>query len=191
LIAIEGTVGRDVRQAASELWRRLRTTEAIGGVSKWDASGIFSELHVGRRKQHSLSPRALVLLYAADLAFRLRWEIRPALEHGQVVIAAPYVETAAAVGTAAGLPRSWLRKLFGFAPSPDACYRVKARGKGSRPKGKRLDGYAEFCAVILADRVASASPPELRSQMAAYLDEMESKNRCARVTGRLIADQHI
>ena len=40
----------------------------------------------------------LLLLYAADLAFRLRWEIRPALAEGYTVVAAPYVETAVAFG---------------------------------------------------------------------------------------------
>ena len=39
-------------------------------------------------------PRTLLLLYAADLAFRLRWEIRPALAEGHTVIAAPYLDTA-------------------------------------------------------------------------------------------------
>ena len=38
--------------------------------------------------------------------FRLRWEIRPVLEAGGVVIAAPYVETAVAFGAAAGSVRS-------------------------------------------------------------------------------------
>jgi hypothetical protein len=62
------------------------------------------------------SARTLLLLYAADLAFRLRWEIRPALAEGRVVVAAPYVDTAVALGRAAGLPSGWLTNLFGFAP---------------------------------------------------------------------------
>ena len=50
------------------------------------------------------SARTLLLLYAADLAFRLRWEIRPALAAGRTVVAAPYVDTAVAFGRAAGVP---------------------------------------------------------------------------------------
>ena len=42
--------------------------------------------------------RTLALVYAADLAFRLRWEIRPVLDAGGVVVASPYVETAVAFG---------------------------------------------------------------------------------------------
>ena len=62
------------------------------------------------------SARTLLLLYAADLAFRLRWEIRPALAEGRTVVAAPYVDTAMAFGRAAGVPVGWLTNLFRFAP---------------------------------------------------------------------------
>jgi len=94
-----------------------------GGVSVWDASGVFDDLAVAGPEAGVHSPRTLLLLYAADLAFRLRWEIRPALEKGAVVAAAPYVATAVAFGRAAGLPPAWLRELFRFAPRPsEACY---------------------------------------------------------------------
>ena len=59
-----------------------------------------------------VSPRMLALLYTADLVFRLRWEIRPALTEGRVVIAAPYVHTATAVGVGLGLPETWLREVL-------------------------------------------------------------------------------
>ena len=189
LIAVEGTRGHDLRDAAAELWHRFEARAVHGGVSAWDASGIFSDLHVGKRKHLSLSPRTLVLLYAADLVFRLRWQIRPALDQGQVIIAAPYVDTAVAFGVAGGLPRSWLTKLFAFAPPPDVCYRVKERGKASRPKGKPLDGHVEFCTAILADRGAPVGPSELRRQMVAYLEKLDGKNRCARLTRRVISSQ--
>jgi hypothetical protein len=189
LIAVEGTRGHDLRDAAAELWQRFEAREVLGGVSNWDASGIFSDLRVEKRKHLSLSPRTLVLLYAADLVFRLRWQIRPALDQGQVIIAAPYVDTAVAFGVAEGLSRSWLTKLFAFAPSPDACYRIKERGKASRPKGKLLDGYVEFCTAILADDVTAAGSVELHREMLAYLEELDGKNRCPRLTRRVISSQ--
>ena len=189
LIAVEGTRGHDLRDAAAELWQRFEARKVPGGVSNWDASGIFSDLRVEKRKHMSLSPRTLVLLYAADLVFRLRWQIRPALDQGQVIIAAPYVDTAVAFGVAGGLSRPWLTKLFAFAPPPDACYRIKERGKASRPKGKPLDGYVEFCAAILADGGAPTGAPELRREMVAYLEALEGKNRCPRLTRRLISSQ--
>jgi hypothetical protein len=191
LIAVEGARGHDVRDAAAELWHRLEARKVRGGVSNWDASGIFSDLRAEKRKHLSLSPRTLVLLYAADLVFRLRWQIRPALDQGQVIIAAPYVETAVALGVAGGVSRSWLTKLLAFAPAPDACYRIKERGKASRSKGRPLDGYVEFCAAILAHPAAPAAPSALRQQVVAYLEELEGKNRCARLTRRIISSQPV
>jgi hypothetical protein len=87
-----------------------------GGISKWDASGVFQELMVADEAAGAPSARTLLLLYAADLAFRLRWQIRPALAEGRTVVAAPYVSTAIAFGRAAGLKPKWLANLFRFAP---------------------------------------------------------------------------
>jgi len=189
LIAVEGTRGREVRQAAAELWRHLCARKAHGGLSRWDASGIFSELRVGKRKHLSLSPRTLVLLYATDLVFRLRWEIRPALEQGQIVVAEPYVETAVAFGVASGLPQPWLTTLFGFAPPPDDCYRIKEGGSASSRKGKRLDGFGEFCLAILAVGLAPADCAGLLRNMVSHLASLEDENRYRRLTRREISAQ--
>ena len=89
-----------------------------GGMSIWDASGLFQDLAVADEQAGAPSVRTLLLLYAADLAFRLRWEIRPALAEGRVVVAAPYVDTAIAFGRAAGLRSGWLTNLFRFATPP-------------------------------------------------------------------------
>jgi hypothetical protein len=99
-----------------------------GGISKWDASGVFQELAVADEAAGAPSARTLLLLYAADLAFRLRWQIRPALAEGRTVVAAPYVDTALAFGRAAGLKPSWLMNLFRFAPRPQQRRFVHERG---------------------------------------------------------------
>lgn len=189
LIALDGTRGRDVRAGAAELWRHLRSQNCHGGISRWDASGIFSELRMGKRKHLSLSPRSLVLLYAADLVFRLRWEIRPALEQDHIIVAAPYVETAVAFGVASGLPRPWLTTLFGFAPPPDDGFRVKKSGKASSGKGKPLDGFGEFCLAIHAAGLAPADHAQLSHKMVSHMERLERENRCRRLTGRTISAQ--
>jgi hypothetical protein len=112
LIAVDGVDAAAVLTAA----RRALGSPSRGGISHWDASGVFQDLIVAEENAGAPSPRTLLLLYAADLAFRLRWEIRPALAEGQTVVAAPYVETAVAFGRAAGLPAGWLANLFRFAP---------------------------------------------------------------------------
>lgn len=157
LIAIDGSRGADVAKSAERLAAALRERGAACVISRWDASGLFGEL-AQTPERASASPRTLSLVYAADLAFRLRWEIRTALAAGAVVIAAPYVETAVALGAGCGLPEQWLRELLRFAPQPDVQCLARERklDRGWKP---RLDrGYAEYCAAIfepLAPRLLS------------------------------------
>ena len=177
LIAVDGTRGIEIRKAARALGRRLTSREAPVGISWWDASGAFFEMGLGKRKHRTASPRTLMLLYAADLLFRLRWEIRPALEAGQTVIAAPYLDAAFAFGRACGLPRGWLKTLFSFAPQPDACHRAEERKKAAGWKGNAQAGFAEFSSAGLAVLSPSFEPVRLRRSMIAYLDKPVGRRR--------------
>ena len=112
LIAVDGVDPAAVLAGA----RAALGQPSRGGISQWDASGVFQELAVADAAAGAPSARTLLLLYAADLAFRLRWQIRPALAEGRTVVAAPYVDTALAFGLAAGLKPAWLKNLFRFAP---------------------------------------------------------------------------
>lgn len=140
LVAVDGVNGEAVKAHAravlAEIDRRHR-----GGISGWDASGLFKELEVAGEEAGMPSPRTLLLLYAADLAFRLRWEIRPALAEGRTVVAAPYVDTAVAFGRAAGLPGGWLAALFSFAPRAGRSRHVRAAAPRS---AARREGFVEF-----------------------------------------------
>ena len=175
LIAVEGGQGRYVGAAARFL---LRYSKVEAGISAWDASSIFYEMRCGNPGDSGLSPRVLVLLYAADLAFRLRWDIRPALEEGRCVIAAPYVETAIAFGRAAGLPHRWLVQLFRFAIKPHACYRIG--GRSESPLDEPTAGYLEFCCSTLSAGSPSWNSAELLRRFGNYLDRLE--RRSARTT---------
>ena len=42
LIAVEGSVGRDVSEAATALYDSLTERHVNTGVSRWDASGLFT-----------------------------------------------------------------------------------------------------------------------------------------------------
>jgi len=139
LLAVDGVHGGAVKAAARALVVSNRAKRA--GVSLWGASGIFDELDMAPKEVAKASARTLLLLYATDLAFRLRWEIRPALAEGRLVIAAPYLDTAVAFGLAAGVDAAWLRNLFLFAPRP-----AKRRLVDSPPPTKRglQMGFVEF-----------------------------------------------
>src|SRR5688500_9511231 len=137
--------------------------------SRFDASGLFGELAAAGHGDRNISARTLTLVYAADLAFRLRWEVRPVLESGGIVIAAPYTETAVAFGAAAGLEEDWMHELLRFAPKPG--YRSRAEEKkldrGWKP---RLDrGYAEYCVAMLEASTPKARWKQIRRNAMALL----------------------
>jgi len=181
LIALEGTRATDLRRAMERTRPRRHPLRAAGGVSWWDASGTFYEMWLGKRRHLTPSPRTLLLLYASDLSFRLRWEIQPALAAGRTVVAAPYLESAIAFGRASGLSRRWLAELFRFAPQPDLCYRVKEGKKSSGWKGKPTDGFAEFCSAVLSETAPSFNSVDLRAAMMALLDASERRRACRRL----------
>ena len=144
LVSMDGVDASALVAAA----RRAIVGPGKGGISHWDASGIFQDLGVADEAAGAPSARTLLLLYAADLAFRLRWEIRPALAAGRTVVAAPYVATAVAFGRAAGVPAGWLTNLFRFAPTP-AERRFIPSARGAAVK----DGFVGFA----SERVGKAN----------------------------------
>ena len=165
LIAVDGTRGKDVTLAGNDIVARLKHDGIECAVSRWDASGLFTDMAAGIGDKN-VSIRTLSLVYAADLAFRLRWEIRPVLEAGGVVIAAPYIDTAVAFGAICGLDEEWLRRLMRFAPA--AGYRGLAdERKIDRPWKRRTDrGYAEYGALMLeAAAPRRVSKPARRRMM--------------------------
>ena len=153
LIAVDGVDAAAVIAAAKE----ALGAPSRGGISRWDASGVFQDLAVADRDAGDPSARTLLLLYAADLAFRLRWQIRPALAEGRTVVAAPYLFTGMAFGRAAGLPSSWVMNLFRFAPRPDTAIFVHGLRDGRGPK----DGFVGF----VCDRIAGGEDQRFRQKL--------------------------
>jgi hypothetical protein len=140
LIAVDGIDAAAVL-AVARATLRARGRGTRGGLSRWDASGVFEELAVSDHQAGAPSARTLLLLYAADLAFRLRWEIRPSQAEGGTVVAAPYVDTAIAFGRAAGIPAAWLTEVFRFAPRPTARHAVVTAGARA---ARGSAGFVEF-----------------------------------------------
>jgi thymidylate kinase len=170
LIAVDGSRGKDISAAASALAAALKADGIECAVSRWDASGLFTELAAGAQLGGGVSMRSLSLIYAADLAFRLRWEIRPQLESGGVVIAASYVETAVAFGASCGLDEEWIRQLLRFAPDATVYGRTAER-KATRPWKRKLErGYCEFSAAMLDVSAPRRASQSARRVMISKLD---------------------
>ena len=169
LISIDGTRGKDVALAANDVVSKLKHHGIECAVSRWDASGLFTDLAAGAKAERNVSIRSLSLVFAADLAFRLRWEIRPVLEAGGIVVAASYVESAVAFGTICGLDGDWLRQLMRFAPP--ANYRgIVDERKIERPWKRRTDrGYAEYGALMLETAAPKRVSKGARREMMALL----------------------
>ena len=178
LVALDGTNGVMLRSEAERL-ARLCCGAADPAWSLWDASNTFYELRMAKAKNLTPTPRALMLLYASDLLFRLRWEIEPTLQEGRTVVAAPYVESAMAFGVAAGLPKEWIEELFRFAPKPAASFRLKEKKKGKEKKkdGDGEPGFVEFFCTSLARHYPGWETAEVRREMLKYLKSLEELGR--------------
>src|SRR5215831_13162710 len=173
LISIDSIRGRDLIPSARRLLHLNGKAKRPGGFSTWDASSIFYELHgVQSEVDETLSAQTLLLLFAADLRFRLRWQIEPALLEGQTVIAAPYVETGMAFGLALGLSRKWVTELFRFAPKPSAAFWVAGGAAATSPP---TAGFLEFCRCDLLMR------DEFFQKFVAHFDELERRGKCRRL----------
>jgi hypothetical protein len=165
LIAVESVssaaLKNGARLALASLDRRSRS-----GISHWDASGLFEELTIADESAGRPSVRTLLLLYAADLAFRVRWEIGPALAARRSVVAAPYVDTAVAFGRAAGLRGGWLKNLFRFAPVPSD-RRFVEPARVHQPDDD--NGFVEFGRERVVGAVSRLTGAEIVDRTAAYL----------------------
>jgi hypothetical protein len=182
LIALEGSGGRSMAMAAKLLERNLRRQKLAVASSVWDASDTFFQIAQGARGLPAPPPQTLILLYATDLAFRLRWEIRPAMEEGTTVIAAPYVETVIGFGRGAGLSQSWLRGVFEFAPAADDCYRVPEDTIPVDRRGTPADSFLEFCLAQLRAGPSSWDTEEIRKGLFAHLTRLEARGKCSVAT---------
>ena len=182
LIALEGSGGNTLAMAAKRLKKSLKKEGGRAGVSPWDASGIFYDILQGPREVPGATPRTILLLYAADVAFRLRWQILPALEQGATVIAAPYVETGIAFGRAAGIPLAWLRELFSFAPPAHASYRLEEDRIPPLKRGKPADNFLEFAFLQMRRGSGRWPSEELRGEFLAYLQSLEARGQCTLLT---------
>ncbi len=184
LIALEGACGADLITVARHLSSRLQKKGILAGVSQWDASGLFFELRRRDKERPGPSPRTLLLLYANDLVFRLRWEIEPALKEGMFVIAAPYLESAFAFGKATGIPKSWVVELFRFAPAAEACYRIH-EPKHPDKTAKSTFAYLENMTRLLFKKSPYRDPDEIRAKVVDYLEHLERKGGCKLLTKKI------
>jgi thymidylate kinase len=196
LIAIDGAHGPDVSAAATLLQHALTARDVSCALSKWDASGLFTDVVAAPEAIRDVSPRTLILLYAADLAFRIRWEIAPALDQGVIVVAAPYVTTAISFGLANGFSSHWLRTIFRFAPEATRTV-ILGEQKSTRTwKRKPQRGFCECCTALLKATPEGFARKKTRAAMLASLSTSAHKQsglarkRDVRKLAARLAEEH-
>ncbi len=176
LVALEGAGALALAEQGRQVAALHKRGRVIGGVSRWDASGVFFEMDLRNADIGGPSPKTLMILCAADLAFRLRWEILPLLDEGRSVVAAPYVESFVALGKAFGVSRRWLVDLFRFAPRPEAVYRVNETARAER--GRKSRGYLDYSVDLLNAGSLVWNPSEVHARVVAYLEALERRGGC-------------
>ena len=176
LIAIDGPDSKAMATLADSLHETLTERQRPVLVSRWDASALFTDFAAAPVQHRDVSPRTLMLLYAADLAFRLRWEIEPAIAAGHIVIAAPYVMTGVTFGVATGLSQEWLTTLFRFAPLASRTV-VMRDGKPAREWKRRPErGFCDCCTALLEATPERFRRRKTRAAMADLLSTAAEKS---------------
>lgn len=122
LIVIEGgdRSGRSTQVNLLAEWLEARQFEVVR--TDWSTSPHISKAIHKAKSDRALQTVTFSLFYAADFADRVANVVIPALERGEVVVADRFVYTAFARDAARGADIGWLRKLYSFAPVPDAVF---------------------------------------------------------------------
>lgn len=122
LIVIEGgdRSGRSTQVELLTAWLEHAGHPVVR--TDWSTSPHISKAIHKAKVDTALRTVTFSLFYAADFADRIANIVVPALERGEVVVADRYVYTAFARDSARGADPVWLRKLYDFAPQPDAVF---------------------------------------------------------------------
>jgi dTMP kinase len=122
LIIVEGIDGSG---KSTQLLLAMRYLQAKGHApffTEWNSADLVKAVTKKGKKKMSLTPMTFSLLHATDFAHRLVHNILPPLKAGMIVLADRYVFTAFARDVVRGCDRTWVRKVYDFAPRPDRAF---------------------------------------------------------------------
>ena len=122
LIIVEGIDGSG---KSTQLLLAMRYLQARGlgpFFTEWNSADLVKTITKKGKKKMALTPLTFSLLHATDFAHRLVHNILPPLKAGMIVLADRYVYTAFARDVVRGCDRTWVRRLYNFAPRPDRAF---------------------------------------------------------------------
>jgi thymidylate kinase len=133
LIAFEGLENETRQRALGAARDRLEAHGRRVLVTRWMSSALAGEVYRQAAPLYELSPRTLALLAACDIAERMEWDILPALQRGDIVLADRYVYRVV-LAAARDVDPDWLEVLCGAGPEPDLVLCVPASEAAHRKK---------------------------------------------------------
>src|SRR5690242_21120146 len=125
LIVVEGIDGSG---KSTQLQLDMHYLQARGFttfVTEWNSAELVKAVTKKGKKKQTLTPLTFSTLHATDFAHRLVHNILPPLKAGMIVLADRYVYTAFARDVVRGCDRTWVRRMYDFAPRPDRAFYFK------------------------------------------------------------------
>jgi len=122
LIAVEGLDGSGKSTQINLVNQWLIGLGCKVYFSEWNSSAIVREATRRGKKKQLLTPTTFSLIHATDFADRYERHILPMLKGGYIVLCDRYMYTAFARDAVRGCSPQWLRKLYGFARTPDITF---------------------------------------------------------------------
>lgn len=122
LIAVEGLdgSGKSTQMSLLKRWLELEGYKIF--FTEWNSSTVVKKATKRGKDEKLLTSTTFSLIHATDFADRYERQILPLLRAGYLVLCDRYIFTAFARDSVRGCDRSWLRKLYGFAPLPDITF---------------------------------------------------------------------
>lgn len=122
LIIVEGIDGSGKSTQLQLAMRHLQARGLKPFFTEWNSADLVKAVTKRGKKKMSLTPMTFSLLHSTDFAHRLAHNILPPLKAGMIVLADRYVYTAFARDVVRGCDRSWVRRVYQFAPRPDRAF---------------------------------------------------------------------
>lgn len=122
LIVVEGIDGSGKSTQLQLARRYLEARGLTPFFTEWNSADLVKKVTKRGKKKMTLTPMTFSLLHATDFAHRLVHGILPPLKAGLIVLADRYVYTAFARDVVRGCDRTWVRRVYGFAPRPDRAF---------------------------------------------------------------------
>jgi len=122
LIIVEGIDGSGKSTQLQLAMRYLQARGLRPFFTEWNSADLVKAVTKRGKKKKTLTPMTFSLLHATDFAHRLVHNILPPLKAGMIVLADRYVYTAFARDVVRGCDRTWVRRVYQFAPRPDRAF---------------------------------------------------------------------